>query len=77
MLAKYGTFNLLLMKLGLVDSAHPIDFLDEYRLLGCILVMTLHFYPLLYLNLAAAISNVNIANSNQIQNDSAADFFSL
>ncbi|MGD0093215.1 MAG: iron ABC transporter permease [Planctomycetota bacterium] len=59
MLAKYGTANLLLLKLGLVQEAHPIDFLEQYRLLGCVLVMVLHFYPLLYLNLAAAISNID------------------
>ncbi|MCY3021225.1 MAG: iron ABC transporter permease [Planctomycetota bacterium] len=61
MLAKYGTVNLCLMDLGFVDQAHPIDFLDGFRLLGCVLVMVLHFYPLLYLNLAAAISNVDPA----------------
>lgn len=59
MFAKYGTFNLILMDLGLVDSANPIDILDQYRLFGCVLVMVLHFYPLLYLNLAAAISNID------------------
>ena len=61
MLAKYGTFNLLLMKIGLLDAAHPIDFLDQYRLLGCVAVMALHFYPLLYLNLAASIGSVDPA----------------
>jgi iron(III) transport system permease protein len=59
MLSKYGTVNLILMKLGFVSTAHPIDFLYQHRLLGCIIVMTLHFYPLLYLNLAAAISNID------------------
>ncbi|MCW8130463.1 MAG: iron ABC transporter permease [Planctomycetota bacterium] len=59
MLAKFGTVNLILVKLGLVHEAHPIDFLGEYRIVGCILVMVLHFYPLLYLNLTAAISNVD------------------
>jgi len=59
MLAKYGTVNLLLMKAGLVSEASPIDFLDTFRFLGCVLVMVLHFYPLLYLNLAASISNVD------------------
>lgn len=61
MLAKYGTFNLILMKLGIVDSASPIDFLDHYRLLGCVAVMALHFYPLLYLNLAASIGGIDPA----------------
>ena len=60
-LAKYGAVNLLLMQGGLVDPAHPIDFLDNFRMLGCMLVMVLHFYPLLYLNLAAAISNIDPA----------------
>ena len=59
MLAKYGTINLVLMKMGIVDQAHPVDFLDSYRMLGCVLVMALHFYPLIYLNLAASISNVD------------------
>ena len=58
-LAKYGAINLLLMDAGLVDPHHPIDFLDSFRWLGCVLVMVLHFYPLLYLNLAAAISNID------------------
>ena len=59
MLSKYGTVNLILMKLGIVSAAHPIDFLYEHRLLGCVIVMTLHFYPLIYLNLVAAISNID------------------
>lgn len=59
LLAKYGAFNLILVKLGVVSETHPIDFLGEYRMLGCILVMVLHFYPLLYLNLTAAISNID------------------
>ncbi|HEY3323812.1 MAG TPA: iron ABC transporter permease [Planctomycetota bacterium] len=60
MLAKFGTINLLL-----TDYLHitnePIDFLGGYQLWGCVLVMVLHFYPLLYLNLAAAISNIDPA----------------
>jgi iron(III) transport system permease protein len=59
LLSKYGTINLLLMDMGWVDAAHPIDFLDRFRFAGVVLVMVLHFYPLLYLNLAAAISNID------------------
>jgi iron(III) transport system permease protein len=59
MLAKYGTFNLILMDMGILDRTHPIDFLDQFKLAGCVLVMVMHFYPLLYLNLAAAISNID------------------
>jgi len=59
MLAKYGSFNLLLMDLGILDRTHPIDFLDQFKLAGCVIVMVMHFYPLLYLNLAASISNID------------------
>src|SRR5260221_12259391 len=59
MLSKFGTINLVLMKVGLVSPDNPIDFLYRYRMLGCMLVMALHVYPLLYLNLAAAISNID------------------
>jgi len=61
LLSKYGTLNLTLMDLGLVDPAHPIDFLDQFRFAGVVVVMVLHFYPLIYLNLAAAISNIDPA----------------
>ena len=59
MLARYGSLNLLLAQLGLGDPADPIDFLGANRFFGCALVMVLHFYPLLYLNLTAAISNID------------------
>jgi iron(III) transport system permease protein len=59
MLAKYGALNLGLMHLGLVNPAQPIDFLDNFRFFGVALVMILHFYPLIYLNLVAAISNID------------------
>jgi iron(III) transport system permease protein len=59
MLARYGPINLVLQHIGLVDPSNPIDFLGEHRFVGCVLVMTLHLYPLLYLNLTAAISNID------------------
>ena len=59
LLSRYGSVNLLLMQLGLVDETSPIDFLGEHRMLGCVIVMVLHFYPLIYLNLCAAIGNID------------------
>lgn len=59
MLARYGPINLALQEIGLVDPSNPIDFLGEHRFVGCVLVMALHLYPLLYLNLTAAISNID------------------
>jgi iron(III) transport system permease protein len=61
MLARYGSINLLLMKFGLVNESQPIDFLDRHRMAGCVLVMVLHLYPLLYLNLGASIGRIDPA----------------
>lgn len=58
-LGRFGTLNWALAHLGLADPADPIDFLGEHRMAGCVLVMVLHLYPLLYLNLAAAIANID------------------
>lgn len=55
--ARYGSLNLLLMDLGVLSE--PIDFLGAQPLLGVILVGTLHLYPILFLNLQAALGNVD------------------
>ncbi|MCZ7644912.1 MAG: ABC transporter permease subunit [Planctomycetota bacterium] len=59
LLSRYGSVNLLLGRLGLGDLSDPIDFLGEHRMLGCVVVMVLHFYPLIYLNLCAALGNID------------------
>src|SRR5205085_752997 len=56
---RFGTLNLLLIKIGLVDPARPIDWLGGGGFLGVLLMQVLHLYPILYLNLAAAWANVD------------------
>lgn len=58
LLARYGALNSLLMSLGLMDRAHPIDWL-EMGFWCVVIVQALHLYPIAYLNLAAALSSVD------------------
>lgn len=57
LLARFGSVNLLLLRAGLVDA--PIDFLGGHPLAGVIAMEVLHLYPILFLNLAAALANVD------------------
>ena len=54
--ARFGSINLLLMKFGLIDT--PIDWLGG-GLLGVVLMEVLHLYPFMYLNIMAALSNID------------------
>ncbi len=58
-LARFGSLNLLLMDMGLLDA--PIDWLGASRFWGVAIVMVLHLYPIMYLNVAAALANVDPA----------------
>jgi iron(III) transport system permease protein len=59
LLDRFGTLNLWLMDLGILDPAKPIDWLGEGGFIGVVLMQVLHLYPILYLNLAAAWANVD------------------
>ena len=54
----YGSVNTFLMKIGLIDFAEPIDWFGS-GLWGVVLLATLHLYPIMYLNVVAALSNVD------------------
>jgi iron(III) transport system permease protein len=56
-----GALNALLALIGLVDPSHPIDWLGESRLLGVVMLNSLHLYPILFLNIAAALANIDPA----------------
>jgi iron(III) transport system permease protein len=56
-LARFGSLNLLLMGAGLVDA--PIDWLGGARFWGVVIMEVLHLYPIMYLNFAAALANVD------------------
>jgi iron(III) transport system permease protein len=59
LLARYGTVNLLLMDLGLVREGGLIDFLGGGRFWGVVILEALHLFPIMYLNVVAALANVD------------------
>ncbi len=61
MLGQAGALNSLLIGLGLMDAAHPTDWLGQHRMLGIIVMEVLHLYPIIYLNAAAALANLDPA----------------
>lgn len=67
-LGRYGSLNLGLMKLGLLDPAHPIDWLGAGGFWGIVLLQVLNLYPILFLNVSAAMANVDPTLREAAQN---------
>jgi iron(III) transport system permease protein len=65
--ARFGSVNLLLMDLGLLAPNHPIDWFGG-RMLGVVVMEVLHLYPIMYLNIAAALSSVDPALEEAARN---------
>ncbi len=67
LLGRFGMFNSLLSKMGMIDGAAPgIDFFGGGiggglggRFVPVVLMEALHLYPILYLNTVAALSNLD------------------
>jgi iron(III) transport system permease protein len=57
LLARFGSVNLLLLQMGVIDQ--PIDWLGGGSFWGVVILEALHLYPIMYLNLAAALANVD------------------
>ena len=57
MFARFGSVNLLLMRMDIIDQ--PIDFFGGGGFLGVVILEVLHLYPIMYLNVAAALSNID------------------
>ena len=71
LLARFGSINLLLLEAGLIDQ--PIDWLGG-GLAGVIILQVLHLYPIMYLNLAAALANVDPSVEEAARNMGASGF---
>ena len=61
MLGQAGAVNSFLANLGLMNPDAPIDWLGEGQLLGIVVMEVLHLYPIIYLNAAAALANLDPA----------------
>ena len=67
-LGQQGTLNVALSKLGLMDMDRPMDWLGEGRFWGIVIMNALHLYPILYLNITAALANIDPAMEEAAQN---------
>ncbi len=56
-LARFGSVNLLLTGSGLISS--HIDWLGSAKFWGVVVIEVLHLYPIMYLNLSAALANID------------------
>jgi iron(III) transport system permease protein len=67
-LGQEGSLNILLSKIGFVDLSAPPDWLGEGRFWGIVAMNALHLYPILYLNITAALANLDPAMGESAQN---------
>ncbi|MDF1823813.1 MAG: iron ABC transporter permease [Verrucomicrobiales bacterium] len=68
LLGQAGVLNAFLIDLGLMNAAAPFDWLGEGRLFGVVLMNALHLYPIAYLNVSAALANVDPAMEEAAEN---------
>lgn len=68
MLGVEGSLNALLTDLGLMDRQAPVDWLAKGRFWGIVAMNALHLYPILYMNITAALSNLDPAMEQAAEN---------
>lgn len=68
MLGVNGSFNALLIDWGLMQASMPYDWLANGRFTGIVLMNALHLYPILYMNIAAALANLDPAMEQAAEN---------
>jgi len=67
LLSRNGGINLLLMHWGLIDPGAPIDFL-RYPFWSCVVLEALYLYPITFLNVQAALANIDPALEEAARN---------
>jgi len=68
MLGVQGSLNSLLIDLQFMDPARPVDWLARGRFWGIVAMNALHLYPILYMNISAALSNLDPAMEQAAEN---------
>lgn len=74
LLARFGSLNLTLMEAGWMDPARPVDWLGAGGLWGVVILQVFNLYPILFLNVSAALANVDPALREAAQNLGAGPF---
>ena len=67
-LGQAGALNSLLQAVGMMSPEHPVDWLGQGRFWGVVMMNALHLYPILYLNLVAALANLDPAMEEAAEN---------
>lgn len=68
MLGVQGSLNSLLIDLEFMDPSKPVDWLAKGRFWGIVAMNALHLYPILYMNISAALSNLDPAMEQAAEN---------
>lgn len=68
LLGQAGALNEFLSIFGLVDMNDPVDWLGKWRFGGMVLMNALHLYPIIYLNVSAAMANLDPAMEEAAEN---------
>ncbi len=66
LMGRSGSLNAMLLDWGVIET--PLDFLGDGGIVGVIVVEALHLYPILYLNLLAALANLDPALDEAARN---------
>ena len=56
-----GSLNLLLQRLHIFGADQYVDWLGSWRFWGIVILEALHLYPIMYINLVAALANIDPA----------------
>ena len=67
-LGQQGALNALLVDLGILNPNAPVDWLGEGRIWGVVVLIALNLYPIIYLNVLAALANVDPAMEEAAEN---------
>nr|WP_226895463.1 iron ABC transporter permease [Luteolibacter marinus] len=68
MLGVEGSLNALLIDAGIMNPLSPVDWLAKGRFWGIVAMNALHLYPILYMNITAALSNLDPAMEQAAEN---------
>src|SRR5205814_7895991 len=68
LLARFGSVNLFLMDLGILAPDKPIDWLGQGGFWGIVILQVMNLYPILFLNVSAAMANIDPSLRESAQN---------
>lgn len=63
-----GALNSFLIDLGMMSAATTVDWLGEWKFWGVVVMNALHLYPILYMNILAALGKMDPAMEQAAQN---------